>query len=71
MDNYIINSNTIALVWNNGKTYVYDKDFSEKNTGVAIYSENEDLEKTMEVEPIKEEDLFSDTSTDIFGEENE
>ena len=54
-----------------GKTYVYDKDFSEKNTGVAIYSENEDLEKTMEVEPIKEEDLFSDTSTDIFGEENE
>ena len=54
-----------------GKTYVYDKDFSEKNTGVAIYSESEDLEKTMEVEPIKEEDLFSDTSTDIFGEENE
>jgi hypothetical protein len=55
-----------------GKKVVINNEFNEKETGVAILDREEDdeFEKTMEVEPIDDEEYLSNTLTDIFGEEN-
>jgi hypothetical protein len=55
-----------------GKKVVINNEFNEKETCVAILDREEDdeFEKTMEVEPIDDEEYLSNTLTDIFGEEN-
>ena len=56
----------------NGKKVVINNEFNERETGVAILDmeDDDEFEKTMEVEPIDDEEYLSNTLTDIFGEEN-
>lgn len=53
-----------------GKKFVLNNEISEDETGVVLHDEDE-LEKTQEVEVISDEELFGQTLTNIFGEENE
>lgn len=49
--------------------YIYINDeVKDEEKDVPI---NNNLDDTIEIEPINEKDLFEDTLTDIFGEENE
>jgi hypothetical protein len=50
---------------NDGYIYVDDSKVDEKETGIII-REEDDLEKTQEIEIIN--DRLSDTNVDIFGE---
>ena len=56
-------------------TFIYvDDELDEKETGVIIKDstkERPDFEDTIEIEPVSEDDLFQDTLTDIFGDEDE
>ncbi len=54
-----------------GEKYVLNNEISKDETGVAFYDDEDELEKTQEVEVINDEDLLSKTLTNVFGEENE
>ena len=57
--------------FNDSFIYINDE-VKEEEKGYAIFNETEeDLEKTREIEPINEKDMFEDTLTDIFGDEDE
>jgi len=52
---------------NDSFIYINDE-VDEKETGIAIDNEDDDkLGNTMEIEPITDEDLLSETSIDLFG----
>ncbi len=53
------------------KKFVLNNEIGEDETGVAFYDDEDELEKTQEVEVINDEDLFSKTLTNVFGDENE
>ncbi len=55
-------------------TYIYidDTPVDESDTGIAfIETKEEDLDKTLEIKTISQEDLLSDTITDLWGKEDE
>ena len=56
--------------FNNFFIYINDE-LDENETGIVIKNEEEEFEKTKEITPITDEDLLSDTNTDIFGGDNE
>ena len=49
---------------------VDDSEFDEIESGVIIPKDNE-LEKTKEFKPITDEDILSNTQTDLWGDKNE
>lgn len=56
----------------NGESVYIDDEVEEGSTGVAIYKEeSDDLSNTTEIKVFSDEDKFSDTLTDIFGDNNE
>ena len=53
---------------NDSFIYIDDEELDVKKTGVVIENDDE-LEKTQEI--VIDEDVLSDTMTNIWGEENE
>ena len=54
-----------------GKKVILNTEYSKEQTGIAdLDDKEEELEKTQEFEPISKEELYSDTMTDIFGEDS-
>jgi len=47
--------------------YVDDSEVDIKDTGIIIRDDESELDKTIEIEPIDEKDLFEDTIIDLKG----
>ena len=60
----------IRVKYNGEYIQVDDSEFDEKESGVIIPKDNE-LEKTKEFKPITDEDILSNTQTDLWGDKNE
>lgn len=55
-----------------GEIFYVDDELKKEETGVvSLDNKSEDFEKTQEIDVINEEDLLSDTLTDVFGDNNE
>ena len=52
-----------------GEIVLIDDEFDERDIGVIIPNEDE-LEKTKEINQITQEDLLSQTLVDIYGDDN-
>ena len=59
--------------YNDSFIYIDDTPVDKNDTGIIFrdYKKEDDLDKTLEVNPISKEDLLSDTITDLWGDSHE